>query len=97
MIGCAACGSENEVGRKFCGECGAVLASACPACGTPNAAATKFCGECGEALVRNEHKPIADAPAAERRLVSVLVADLVGFTTASETRDAEDTRELLTR
>jgi class 3 adenylate cyclase/tetratricopeptide (TPR) repeat protein len=35
------------------------------------------------------------APAAERRLVSVLFADLVGFTTASEGRDAEDTRELL--
>ena len=34
---------------------------------------------------------------AERRLVTVLFADLVGFTTASEGRDAEDTRELLTR
>ena len=34
---------------------------------------------------------------AERRLVSVLFADLVGFTAASEGRDAEDTRELLTR
>jgi class 3 adenylate cyclase/tetratricopeptide (TPR) repeat protein len=39
----------------------------------------------------------AVAPVAERRLVSVLFADLVGFTTASEARDAEDTRELLTR
>jgi class 3 adenylate cyclase len=39
----------------------------------------------------------AVAPVAERRLVSVLFADLVGFTTASEGRDAEDTRELLTR
>ncbi|HEX2301980.1 MAG TPA: adenylate/guanylate cyclase domain-containing protein, partial [Gaiella sp.] len=37
------------------------------------------------------------APAAERRLVSVLFVDLVGFTAASEERDAEDTRELLTR
>jgi class 3 adenylate cyclase/tetratricopeptide (TPR) repeat protein len=36
-------------------------------------------------------------PAAERRLVSVLFADLVGFTAASEQRDAEDTRELLSR
>jgi class 3 adenylate cyclase/tetratricopeptide (TPR) repeat protein len=47
--------------------------------------------------------PAASAPAAavaalaERRLVSVLFADLVGFTAASESRDAEDTRELLTR
>ena len=37
----------------------------------------------------------AAAPAAERRLVSVLFADLVGFTTASEERDPEETRELL--
>jgi len=34
---------------------------------------------------------------AERRLVTILFADLVGFTAASEGRDAEDTRELLTR
>ena len=37
------------------------------------------------------------APAAERRLVSVLFADLVGFTTLSETRDSEEVRELLSR
>ena len=34
---------------------------------------------------------------AERRLVSVLFADLVGFTTLSESRDAEEVRELLSR
>src|SRR5207249_11079606 len=37
----------------------------------------------------------AATPVAERRLVSVLFADLVGFTTLAEGRDAEDTRELL--
>jgi class 3 adenylate cyclase/tetratricopeptide (TPR) repeat protein len=36
-------------------------------------------------------------PAAERRLVSVLFADLVGFTALSEDRDAEEVRDLLTR
>jgi len=34
---------------------------------------------------------------AERRLVSVLFADLVGFTTLSESRDAEEVRDLLSR
>jgi class 3 adenylate cyclase len=34
---------------------------------------------------------------AERRLVSVLFADLVGFTAWSESRDAEETRDLLSR
>ena len=37
------------------------------------------------------------SPPAERRLVSVLFADLVGFTTFSESRDAEEVRDLLTR
>ncbi|HEX5938583.1 MAG TPA: adenylate/guanylate cyclase domain-containing protein [Actinomycetota bacterium] len=38
-----------------------------------------------------------EAPVAERRLVSVLFADLVGFTTLSESRDPEEVRELLSR
>jgi predicted ATPase/class 3 adenylate cyclase len=38
-----------------------------------------------------------ETPVAERRYVTVLFADLVGFTAASETRDAEDTRDLLSR
>ena len=38
-----------------------------------------------------------EPPAAERRLVSVLFADLVGFTALSATRDSEEVRELLTR
>jgi class 3 adenylate cyclase/tetratricopeptide (TPR) repeat protein len=41
--------------------------------------------------------PVREAPAAERRVVSVLFADLVGFTTLSESRDAEEVRELLSR
>ena len=33
---CPACGSPNEPGRKFCGECGTRLAAVCPSCGTAN-------------------------------------------------------------
>ena len=36
-------------------------------------------------------------PVAERRFASILFVDLVGFTPYSETRDAEDVRELLSR
>jgi class 3 adenylate cyclase/tetratricopeptide (TPR) repeat protein len=99
-VSCTACGSANEAGRKFCGECGGALSSACPSCGTPNAPGVKFCGECGTALTLSATPSAptpASAPAAERRLVSVLFADLVGFTTASEGRDSEETRELLSQ
>jgi class 3 adenylate cyclase/tetratricopeptide (TPR) repeat protein len=93
---CPACGSENEPGRKFCGECGGALALACPACGSPNSPGVKFCGECGTQLGAAAPSPQPrDAPASERRLVSVLFADLVGFTTLSESRDSEEVRELL--
>ena len=86
-----------------------LLAAACPACGSENPATAKFCGECGTTLAAAEPAaaaatgtsatvaPVAPEPVAERRLVSVLFVDLVGFTSASEQRDAEDTRELLTR
>jgi predicted ATPase/class 3 adenylate cyclase len=36
-------------------------------------------------------------PSVERRIVSILFADLVGFTSLSESRDAEDTRAFLSR
>jgi len=92
---CSGCGVENRPGRKFCAECGAKLELPCPACGTANASGERFCGECGTALTG-----LVDAPAphaAERRLVTVLFADLVGFTTVSEHRDPDDVREILSR
>jgi class 3 adenylate cyclase/tetratricopeptide (TPR) repeat protein len=100
---CGHCGADNAAGRKFCTECGASLAAACPSCGASIDGTEKFCGECGSPLGGQQPTPApvaavaATAPAAERRLVSVLFADLVGFTSASESRDAEDTRELLSR
>jgi class 3 adenylate cyclase/tetratricopeptide (TPR) repeat protein len=96
---CPSCGTENREGRKFCAECGAPLALVCSACGTANEPGERFCGDCGAALAappRQEAAPTTQ-PAAERRLVSVVFADLVGFTAASEQRDAEETRELLSR
>jgi class 3 adenylate cyclase/tetratricopeptide (TPR) repeat protein len=106
---CSNCATENEAGRKFCKECGTALAVSCPNCGTANPADAKFCGECGSSLdglglAAHSVVPTVPAagtvrtpPSAERRLVSVLFADLVGFTTLAEGRDPEETRELLTR
>ena len=94
---CASCGSENRPEARFCLSCGSSLARTCPN-GHPVPAEAKFCDECGapvEAGAPPEAAPAA--PAAERKLVSVLFADLVGFTSLSEERDSEDTRELLSR
>ena len=97
---CPSCGTENREGRKFCSECGTALASACPSCGAANEPGEKFCGECGAVLTASAEPSAPSrptAPAAERRLVTVLFADLVGFTTLSESRDPEEVRELLSR
>ena len=140
---CPSCGTVNEPGRKFCGECGTKLAAVCPNCGTANAPGARFCGECGTQLAAGpsagpgtgmaaggaggaagvgagaapgspmaaqaaggttpaatstiQHHAVTAGPVAERRLVSILFADLVGFTTLSEGRDHEEVRELLSR
>jgi class 3 adenylate cyclase/predicted ATPase len=65
----------------------------------------RFCGECGTPVdgARPDGAQLTHArtpsrePAAERRLVSVLFADLVGFTPFAEGRDAEDVRDTLSR
>ena len=79
--------TESRAGR-FCTQCGAATA-----------ARAKFCGQCGTAL--GAQGPVAGEgtvpPTAERRLVSVVFADLVGFTTLSESRDPEVVRDLLGR
>jgi class 3 adenylate cyclase/tetratricopeptide (TPR) repeat protein len=92
---CASCGAENRGGRKFCSQCGTPLAFRCPSCGAANEPGDAFCGDCGASLEGGGPPPARAEPAAERRLVSVLFADLVGFTAVSEDRDSEETRELL--
>jgi predicted ATPase/class 3 adenylate cyclase len=98
MILCSNCGAENPVDKKFCGDCGSALVTVCSSCGGSNAPGKRFCGDCGAALeIAATSVAAASTPVAERRLVSVLFADLVGFTAWSESRDAEETRDLLSR
>ena len=52
MMQCRRCQHENPDGMKFCGQCGAPLASACPSCGAVNPPGNKFCGQCGAPLAR---------------------------------------------
>ncbi len=100
---CSHCGASNDPGQRFCGDCGTRLAIACRACGASNPPGRKYCGECGSNVAdpapsgSPASPAILPTPVSERRLVSVLFADLVGFTTLAEGRDAEETRDLLTR
>ncbi len=102
---CAACGTENRAGSRFCDNCGSPMASPCPSCGAENRADARFCATCGHAFTSANATaaPVAaatasaGAPTAERRLVSVLFTDLVGFTTLAEDRDPEAVRELLNK
>ncbi len=102
---CTTCATENPADAKFCVRCGARMS--CPTCGAPTVSGAHFCANCGTRLAADD---ATDAPASastdgnrrvdasgqttERRVVTVLFADLVGFTTLSATRDPETIREL---
>src|SRR3954453_6525725 len=60
----------------------------CGKCGQENPEGFKFCGRCGAALS-------AEPPREERKVVTVLFTDLVGFTRRSEQLDPEDVRATL--
>ena len=98
--GCPTCGVVNPPTAKFCSECATPLQPGVrPASATAaaTAAATAPAGAPGQATEPSASVDGNDAAVAERRLVSVLFADLVGFTTFSEGRDSEEVRELLSR
>jgi class 3 adenylate cyclase/tetratricopeptide (TPR) repeat protein len=87
MARCTACGQENAPHFRFCGSCGRPLPGPrCPGCGFENPAGQRFCGSCGCAL--GEAVDGAGGRG-ERRLATVLFADVVGFTGMAERRDPE--------
>ena len=60
----------------------------CPVCSQENPEAARFCPACGAALT-------SEPPREERKVVSVLFADLVGFTSRADQLDPEDVRAVL--
>ena len=61
---------------------------ACPKCGRENPEDARFCNACAAPLA-------AEATGQERKVISVLFADLVGFTNRAEQLDPEDVGALL--
>jgi hypothetical protein len=110
-VTCPACGTASLATKTFCGHCGARLTRPCPSCGAENPPGNTFCGECGARLgvAASQHGARAGASAGtssavpagehqdERRLVTALFADLVGFTPLSERLDPEEVRAIQER
>ena len=61
----------------------------CPSCGKPNVEDALFCAYCATPLT-------SEAGTKERRFLTVLFADLVGFTAESDEADPEDVQARLT-
>ena len=61
----------------------------CASCGTENPGGSRFCNACGTPLA-------APTLPEERKVVSALFCDLVGFTATSERADPEDIDRMLT-
>ena len=73
---------------RFCGQCGLELASGCPRCGADMPANFVFCGRCGARLgALSEESP------GETRQITVLFADISGFTALAERLGPEELHE----
>src|SRR5919204_6102312 len=105
---CPRCSTDNPVGMKFCGQCGAPLGTACPSCGSSNPPEHKFCGQCGALLAgpglqdSATPEPYIPRPASARtslpgeiKQVTVLFCDIVGSTPLTERLGAEAMRDLV--
>jgi class 3 adenylate cyclase/tetratricopeptide (TPR) repeat protein len=99
---CAACGARLGPGARFCGECGAPVAGAggAPTAGAPGA------GQDLRGAAPRAYTPahLAErilseraALAGERKQVTVLFADVSGFTGLAERLDPEEVHALINR
>jgi class 3 adenylate cyclase/predicted ATPase len=101
-MSCGSCGTENPAGASFCMACGAKLERRCPNCGASAPPEARFCMSCGtqldQAAPAAPVAPLADEqPPEERRQVTVLFADLSGYTAVAERMDPEAVKALVDR
>ncbi|HYU58208.1 MAG TPA: adenylate/guanylate cyclase domain-containing protein, partial [Actinomycetota bacterium] len=91
-MSCPNCGAENAPGARFCSRCGASLARRCANCGADLAEGARFCSACGTPV-----EPEAAELAEERKLVTILFADVTGSTQLGERLDPERMKEVMSR
>src|SRR3990170_1219193 len=88
---CSNCGTRNPDQARFCLSCGSSLVPACPLCGAELPPEARFCSECGTPVANPEPVPAGQ----ERRLVTILFADVTGSTGLGERLDPERLQEVL--
>lgn len=79
---CPSCGTELLDEDGPCKACGIGFPLNCVACGAPNLQSSRFCSACGQKLERS-------TALGERKIVTVLIADIVGSTELIGERDPE--------
>ncbi|MFL5868156.1 MAG: adenylate/guanylate cyclase domain-containing protein, partial [Thermoleophilaceae bacterium] len=99
-LACSSCGTENPAGARFCMSCGVPLERRCPSCGESVPQEARFCMACGASLegAQTTVQRVVqqrEAPPEERRQVTVLFADLSGYTAVAETMDPEKVKTLV--
>ena len=83
---CTQCQTDNPSRFRYCGACGQRLgATLCGVCNFSTPLPFSFCGDCGSPL-----DLLAGATSEERKLATVLFADVVGFTSLADGSDPED-------
>jgi class 3 adenylate cyclase/tetratricopeptide (TPR) repeat protein len=89
---CEVCHATNEATSAFCTSCGASLRRTCHSCGAAVPEPSAFCGACGARLGPGaEPAPLGQD---ERKVVSVLFADLEASTELATRLDPEELRNV---
>ena len=89
VVRCRQCGRSNTAGSLYCTECGSSLSPSCAQCGAELPPEARFCPSCGRQV-----DPIP-ARSEERKLVTILFADVTGSTGLGERFDPEDMARLM--
>ena len=101
---CPRCGAENQPTFKFCGQCGTALTA--PQLSGANTAGAPEQPAHSPATQRQGYTPLhlaekilrsRSALEGERRQVTILFADMAGFTTLAEPLDPEEVHQIIDR
>src|SRR5262249_37218264 len=95
---CPRCNAEVRAGARFCGACGHSLAAAQPvAAPAPATQPTRSIASYTPKHLAEKVLKARSAIEGERRQVTVLFADIAGFTSLAEGRDPEDIHQIVDR